>query len=222
MDAFDPPILDFGQFLRRAGDRLSPVPPTVDDPLTRRRGDDDLQPEPVDMPIERDARPAAVLVPIVGRAGEATVLLTQRATALRDHSGQIAFPGGKIDDADGSPLATALREAEEEIGLERRFVRPLGYLDAYLSRTGFRIVPVVAALEPGFALTINATEVDDAFEVPLSFLMDAANHQRHAREWRGASRQYYAMPYRNRYIWGVTAGIIRNLYERIYGPGHSQ
>lgn len=170
---------------------------------------------------EREARPAAVLIPIVRRDetpdNEATVLLTQRASALRSHAGQIAFPGGKIDHEDGSPLAAALREAEEEIGLERRFVNPLGYLDPYISGTGFRIVPVVALVDPGFSLIINPGEVDDAFEVPLSFLMQPANHQLHAAEWQGRTRRYYAMPFGERYIWGATAGIIHNLYTRLYG-----
>ena len=163
-------------------------------------------------------RPAAVLVGIVAHPDGATVLLTRRASHLRDHSGQVAFPGGKIDRGDASPLDAALREAAEEIGLERGRVAPLGYLPPYLTSTGFRILPLVALVEPGFALTVNRDEVDIAFEVPLAFLMTEANHQRHAREWKGSVRHYYAMPYGEHYVWGVTAGILRTLYERLYAP----
>ena len=130
---------------------------------------------------------------------------------------RIAFPGGKIDPGDATPAAAALREAQEEIGLPARLIEPIGYLDVYLTFSGFRILPVVARVEPGYELSLNASEVADAFEVPLDFLMGPENHQRHSREWKGIQRQYYAMPYRERYIWGVTAGILRNLYERVYG-----
>jgi len=166
---------------------------------------------------EKPIRPAAVLIPIVDHP-QPTVLLTQRAAHLNDHAGQISFPGGKIDATDASPLETALREAEEEIGLSREFVDPIGYLDLYGSSFGFRILPTVARVRPGFELRINHTEVDDAFEVPLSFLMDPANHQIHSKDFRGIERSYYAMPFAERYIWGATAGILRVLYERIYLP----
>ncbi len=161
-------------------------------------------------------RRAAVLVPVVSHPEGATVLLTRRSAQLRDHSGQIAFPGGKIDPTDADAIAAALREAEEEIGLERRFVRPLGYLDPYLSSTGYRILPVLAIVRPGFDLTIDPSEVDIAFEAPLGFLMDPDNHARHSREWQGMIRHYLAMPFGEHYIWGVTAGILRNLYEKLY------
>lgn len=160
------------------------------------------------------ARPAAVLVPVVAHA-EPTMLLTQRSSDMPDHSGQIAFPGGKIEPADGTPLDAALREAEEEIGLSRQHVTPLGYLLPFLSRTGYLITPVVGLVSPPFALTLNPREVTDAFEVPLSFLMDPRNHQRKSREFRGEQRHFYAMPFEDRYIWGITAGIIRNLWERL-------
>jgi 8-oxo-dGTP pyrophosphatase MutT (NUDIX family) len=160
------------------------------------------------------ARPAAVLIPVVARP-QATVLLTQRSSDLANHSGQIAFPGGKIDPGDATPLSAALREAEEEIGLSRRFVHPLGYLEPFLSRTGYLITPVVGLVDTGFHLTLNPHEVTDAFEVPLAFLMDPSNHQRHQRELNGKTRQFYAMPYGERYIWGITAGILRNLWERL-------
>lgn len=192
------------------------VPPGVDDPtMTPLRGDHDVDPVMRAIAAVRPIRPAAVLVPIVERE-EPTVLLTQRATHLPDHAGQISFPGGKIESDDESPLAAALREAEEEIGLERRFVDPIGYLDLYMTTLGYRIVPTIARIEPGFRLNLNRSEVDDAFEVPLAFLMAEENHKLHSREWQGMTRTVYAMPFGERYIWGVTAGILRNLYERIY------
>ena len=166
---------------------------------------------------ERPIRPAAVLIPIVDHA-EPTVLLTQRAAHLNDHAGQISFPGGKIDATDASPLDAALREAEEEIGLDGKFIDPIGYLDLYATGFGFRILPTLARIKPGFKLRINEDEVDDAFEVPLAFLMDPANHQLHSKDFRGMERSYYAMPFAERYIWGATAGILRVLYERIYLP----
>jgi 8-oxo-dGTP pyrophosphatase MutT (NUDIX family) len=161
------------------------------------------------------ARPAAVLAPIVARPGGLTVLLTQRASHLRAHSGQIAFPGGKIDPGE-TPREAALREAHEEIGLEERFVEPLGWLDPYLTGTGFRIVPLVALIDPSFASTINPLEVDEMFETPFAFLMDPANHRLDQREWQGRMRKFYVMPHEDRYIWGATAGILRNLYERLF------
>jgi 8-oxo-dGTP pyrophosphatase MutT (NUDIX family) len=164
--------------------------------------------------VGRPARPAAVLIPVVART-EPTILLTQRSGDLPDHSGQIAFPGGKIDPGDATPLDAALREAEEEIGLARRHVRPLAYMPPFLSRTGYLITPVIGLVAPPFELTINPREVVDAFEVPLAFLMDPQNHQRQSREWQGQVRHFYAMPYGDRYIWGITAGILRNLWERL-------
>jgi 8-oxo-dGTP pyrophosphatase MutT (NUDIX family) len=157
-----------------------------------------------------------VLIGVVERA-EPTVLLTQRAAHLADHPGQIAFPGGKID-AGETPLQAALREAHEEVGLENGFVDPIGYLDVYATSRNYRIVPTLARVTPGFRLTLNQHEVDDAFEVPLSFLMNPKNHQRHARDYKGVMRHYYAMPFGERYIWGVTAGILRGLYEQLVLP----
>ena len=130
--------------------------------------------------------------------------------------GQIAFPGGKLDPTDASPLAAALREAEEEVGLDRRFVHPIGYLDVYMTTLGFRIVPTLARVDPDSKLTLSPAEVHDAFEVPLRFLMQPDNYQRRRREWRGMMRTTYAIPFGDRDIWGVTAGILRNLYERLY------
>jgi 8-oxo-dGTP pyrophosphatase MutT (NUDIX family) len=161
------------------------------------------------------ARPAAVLAPIIARPEGLTILLTLRAAHLRKHSGQVAFPGGTIDAGETS-AETALREAQEEIGLDPAFIEPLGWLDPYLTGTGYRVAPLVALVESGFALTLSADEVADAFEIPFAFLMDAANHRLEGRLWRGKMRNFYAMPYGERYIWGATAGILRNLYEKLF------
>jgi len=159
--------------------------------------------------------PAAVLFPIVLRDAGQTVLLTQRTAHLRDHAGQISFPGGRVEAADMSPLHTALRETEEEIGLHRQQVKILGYLPEYRTGTGFRVTPVVALVTPPFELALDPFEVAEAFEVPLSFLLDPANHQRHSLHYRGALRHFYAMPYGDYFIWGATAGMIRSLTERL-------
>lgn len=198
----------------RALARLSLAPPDLSGGSAL-HGDHHLNPSILPEMIP-DRRAAAVLVPVVARPEEVTVLLTRRASHLRDHSGQVAFPGGKIDAQDGSPLAAALREADEEIGLDSRFVRPLGYLDPYLTTSGFDIVPVLAMVEPGFALSLNTDEVEAAFEVPLSFLMTPDNHEVGSREWKGIERHFYAIPYGEHYIWGVTAGIVRAMYQRLY------
>lgn len=169
----------------------------------------------IDPEVVVNARPAAVLLPIVSRAAGLSVLLTLRASDLRAHSGQVAFPGGKIDPGE-TPREAALREAHEEIGLDERLIEPLGWLDPYLTGTGFRVAPLVALIEPTFHLTLNKLEVDEAFETPFAFLMDAANHRLEEREWQGRRRKYYAMPHEGRYIWGATAGILRNLYEKLF------
>lgn len=206
-------------FFDRARSRLTlTVPQALTDPLAQgARGDLDLNPAMWERAGVTATKPAAVLIPIVDRS-EPMVLLTLRTQELTNHAGQVAFPGGKIDPADASPVAAALREAKEEIGLAPTLVEPLGYLDLYLTFTGFRILPTVARVTPDFKLTLNPWEVTEAFEVPLAFLMTPANHQRQSRDWRGITREFYAMPFENRYIWGITAGILRNLYERIYGP----
>ena len=177
----------------------------------------DLNPElKADFAVMPPPRPAAVLVPIVLRP-ELTVLLTQRSPELRSHAGQISFPGGRVDPDDSGPLACALREAREEIGLLPAFVEPLGYLDSYRTGTGFQVVPVVGLVQPGFTLALDAREVAEAFEVPLRFLMDPANHRRDSRDWRGGRRRFfYAMPYEERYIWGATAGMLRNMHQRLF------
>ena len=161
-------------------------------------------------------RDAAVLIPVVERGEEATMLLTKRAETLRDHTGQVAFPGGRIDATDASPEATALRETFEEIGLGGDFIEVIGRMPDYVAGSGYRIVPVLAVVRPGFSLTLNPHEVDAAFEVPLRFLMDPANHSRGSRMWQDLEWFFYEMPYDDRRIWGVTAGIIRTLYERLY------
>ena len=206
-------------FFNRARARLNfDVPPALADPrLVPQSGDAGTDRMLKIIAREQPIRKAAVLIGVVDHA-EPTVLLTQRAPHLADHAGQIAFPGGKIEASDATPRETALREAEEEIGLPRRFVEPIGYLGVYGTSFGFRILPLLARVEPGFALEVNHSEVDDAFEVPLSFLMNPQNHQRHNREFRGMERSYYAMPFGERFIWGATAGILRVLYERIYLP----
>ena len=165
----------------------------------------------------RSARAAAVLIGLVPRPEGATVILTQRTAGLRDHAGQIAFPGGKIDPADATPADAARREAREEIGLSSDRVAVLGHLGAYLTRTGFRIVPVVARVDPPFALRLNPAEVVEAFEVPFPFLMDPANHRLAEREWLGKTRSFYSIEFGERRIWGVTAGILRVFYERLQG-----
>jgi 8-oxo-dGTP pyrophosphatase MutT (NUDIX family) len=204
-------------FFLRARERLTlDVPPALNDHAAEaKRGDLDLDPSLWERAGVKATRPAAVLIPVVDRA-EPQVLLTQR-TELPSHPGQIAFPGGKIEPNDVTPAAAALREAQEEIGLTHELIEPIGYLDLYLTFSGFRILPMVARVAPDYRLTLNAGEVADAFEVPLAFLMDAQNHSLHSRDWKGIQRRYYAMPFGERYIWGVTAGILRNLYDRIYG-----
>ncbi len=160
---------------------------------------------------DEELTPASVLFPIVLRQSGPSVLLTQRTAHLKDHPGQISFPGGRVEPADDSPAATALREAQEEIGLAARHVEILGYLPEYRTGTGFRVTPVVAVVKPPFDLRPEPGEVAEIFEVPFSFLMDSANHQQHSQHYRGKLRHYFAMPYGEYFIWGATAGIIVTL-----------
>ena len=190
--------------------------PALDLTLEAPRSDDDLNPHLRPTFDVSNPRPAAVLVPLVRRQPELTVLLTQRTEHLPSHPGQVAFPGGKVDPDDDDAVAAALRETEEETGLGRQFVETIGFLDSYQTRTGFRVLPVVALVETGFNLVPEEGEVAAIFEVPLRFLMDPANHLEHTREWQGTQRKFYAMPYGERYIWGATAGMLRNFYDRMY------
>ncbi|MES2879509.1 MAG: CoA pyrophosphatase [Pseudomonadota bacterium] len=170
--------------------------------------------------MDREPMHASVLVPIVMRE-QPTVLLTERTMQLSTHSGQIAFPGGKVDDDDLDAAGTALREAQEEVGLDPAFVQVLGVMPHYVTGSAFIITPVVALVKPGFTLTPNAFEVADVFEVPLAFLMNPAHHRRHVFEWEGLSREWFSMPYQDassgqlkeRFIWGATAGMLRNFYR---------
>ena len=161
-------------------------------------------------------KPAAVLVPIINQTSHASVLLTQRSQHLPTHAGQVSFPGGKIDAQDKTPLEAALRETEEEVGLARDLVEILGFLDPYETGTGYRILPVVGLIEPGFTLRAEPGEVDEIFEVPLAHLMSPENHEIHARTFSGIERHFHAMAYEDRFIWGATAGILKNLYNRLY------
>ena len=213
----DPAAISSAEFFDRARARLHfDIPAGLTDPDSiPASGDQGTDRMLAILAREQPIRPAAVLIAVIDRP-QPTVLLTQRSAHLNDHAGQISFPGGKIDATDATPLDAALREAEEEVGLTGEFVDPIGYLDLYGTSFGFRILPTVAKVRPGFKLRISAAEVDDAFEVPLAFLMNPANHQLQSKEFRGVERFYYAMPYGERYIWGATAGILRVLYERIF------
>jgi 8-oxo-dGTP pyrophosphatase MutT (NUDIX family) len=215
----EPALFNSAEFFARARARLRfEIPPGLTDAgIVPPSGDQGTDRMLEIIAREQPIRPAAVLIAVVDHP-QPTVLLTQRAAHLHDHAGQISFPGGKIDPTDASPLDAALREAWEEIGLAREFIEPIGYLDLYGTGFGFRILPTVARVRPGFSLRISEDEVDDAFEVPLAFLMNAANHQVHSKEFRGIMRSYYAMPFADRYIWGATAGMLRVLYERICRP----
>ena len=205
------------EFFRRARELFTfDVPPALTDPSIIPPTDDEGMRSVLEIVAqEKPIRPAAVLVPVVERE-QPMVLLTQRAAHLNDHAGQVAFPGGKIDATDPSPMYAALREAEEEIGLDADFVEPIGYMDLYGTPFGYRILPMVARVSPGFELRVNRSEVDDVFEVPLAFLMNPANHFLKTREFRDFTRSYYEMPYGDRYVWGVTAGILRVLYQRMF------
>jgi 8-oxo-dGTP pyrophosphatase MutT (NUDIX family) len=154
---------------------------------------------------------ASVLIPIVERRPEPTVLFTQRTAHLKNHSGQISFPGGRAEDSDASAERTALRETWEEVGLAAERIELLGRLSDYHTRTGYRITPVVGIVQPPFELNPDRNEVAEVFEVPLAFLLDERNHQKHSREFEGVQRFFFAIPFENRYIWGATAGILVNL-----------
>jgi 8-oxo-dGTP pyrophosphatase MutT (NUDIX family) len=179
-------------------------------------GDHRFNPGHVRLGYNGGLRGAAVLIPVVDRGEHSTMLLTKRAETLRNHTGQVAFPGGRIDPDDGSAEQAALRETREEIGLGSEHVEIVGRMPDYVSGSGYRISPVLSVVRPGFELVLNPDEVDAAFEVPLAFLMDPVNHARGSRFWGGQEWFFYDMPYDGKRIWGVTAGIIRTLYERLY------
>ena len=174
------------------------------------RGDHDLNP---DMHPSGSLVPAAVLVPLVPRQAGMTVLLTQRTDHLHDHAGQISFPGGRIEISDTSPADAAIRETVEEVGVEPHRIELIGELDPYVTRTGYAVTPVVGFVLPPFTVRPDPFEVADVFEVPLGFILDPANLQRHSRVYEGKERHFYALPYEERYIWGATAGMLVNLAQ---------
>jgi 8-oxo-dGTP pyrophosphatase MutT (NUDIX family) len=175
------------------------------------RGDHDLNPG--ETPPSAALRPAAVLVPLIDRADGMTVLLTQRTAHLSAHAGQIAFPGGRIEQQDVDAVAAALRETEEEVGLTRKLISVIGRLDTYVTGTGFEITPIVGIVTPRYTLAIDPNEVAEVFEVPLSYVLDSRNHNRTERESAGRTRVFFVLPYEGRNIWGATAGMLVNLAE---------
>lgn len=200
------------QLVARLRARLDPLEGEDQPP---RRGDGDLN--GLVTPSGRELRPAAVLVPLILHDGAPRVLLTLRAEHLNNHAGQIAFPGGRLDANGESSLQAALRETEEEIGVDPRHVDLLGRFDSYETVTGFQVTPYVGVLRPGYVIKPQHSEVAEIFDAPFDFLMDPANHQRQSRVWKGKRRYYYAMPWENRFIWGATAGMLKSLYDRLYG-----
>ncbi|MGE0151284.1 MAG: CoA pyrophosphatase [Reyranellaceae bacterium] len=176
----------------------------------RQRGDHELN---KDGAPAAGLRPASVLVPLVEREAGLTVLLTQRTTNLPSHGGQISFPGGRQQPEDADVVATALRETKEEIGLDAERITVIGALDTYITGTGFLVTPIVGIVMPPFELRPDPGEVADVFEVPLAFFLDPANHELRSAIWQGRERQFYVMPFEDRYIWGATAGMLKNLYE---------
>jgi len=219
-DAADPFTEAGFRALARRGLNAAPSEAIFDPRSGRALGpsDWDLSPEFMDdLAVMPPPRPAAVLVPVVLRPA-LTVLLTQRSHDMPSHPGQISFPGGKVEPSDSSAVDCALREAKEEIGLPASHIEPLGYLDSYRTGSGFQIVPVVALVTPGFPVSLDPREVTEVFEVPLRFLMDPAHHRKDSREWRGRVRFFYAMAYEERYIWGATAGMLKNMQQRLFAP----
>ncbi len=211
---------DAAAFRNRALLRLAPAPHPGEfarsGTLDLAPSDFDLNPDFLELlPKPLTPRPAAVLVPVVARS-RLTVLFTLRTPHLKAHAGQVSFPGGKVETDDAGPLDTALREAQEEIGLDRRLVEPLGFLDTYRTGTGYAIAPLVALVDPAYTITPDPNEVADVFEVPLAFLMEPANARLETRFWRGADRRYYALTYDTRDIWGATAGMLKNMQERLF------
>ncbi|WP_374381274.1 CoA pyrophosphatase [Dongia sp.] len=182
------------------------------------RGDDDLNPDMRADMVGKKLVPAAVLVPLVDRPGGMTVLLTKRTDHLHDHAGQISFPGGRVDAGDADAIAAALRETEEETGLDRAHIDTIGQLDIYVTRTGFEVTPVVGLVRPGFSLNPDSFEVAEVFEVPLAFFLAPDSRRMESRVWQGHTRYFYVYPYGKYYIWGATAGMLNNLAEVLAGP----
>lgn len=203
-------VLDRAE-LRRRLPRFAATPSAS---RRRVRGDHDLNPGMAPAAVLRDA---AVLVPLVEREPEMTVLLTERTAHLASHAGQISFPGGGVEPEDRDEVAAALRETSEEIGLPPDHIDVIGRLDTYVTRTGFRIEPIVGLVRPPFTLRPDSNEVADVFEVPLSFILDPASLQKHSRVFQGRQRYFYVFPYPDRYIWGATAGMLLNLRETLTG-----
>ena len=198
----------------RARERLDLHWPRVP---TGHRGDYDLNPDWTAAQDRNALRQAAVLIPVLADDGDSgRILLTHRTDHLPSHAGQVAFPGGKMETTDASPAAAALREAEEEIGIDPGHATTVGYLDPYVTSSGFEIHPVVALIAPEADFRPDPNEVAEIFDVPLGFLMTPENHGIGSRAWQGGERRYYVMPYGRHYIWGVTAGIVRLMYERLY------
>lgn len=217
------PLLNAAGFRRHVARRLAaaPSPLILRAPApapTPRPSDFDLNPG-LEREVERpdQPKPAAVLVPVIAR-DPLTVLFTLRTQHLPSHAGQVSFPGGKIDDVDESAIATALREAHEEVALTSDQIEPLGFLDTYRTSTGYSVAPLVALVSPDHTATPNPHEVADIFEVPLAFLMNPDNISLNARIWLGRERQFYAFTYETRYIWGATAGILNNMRDRLFAP----
>ena len=181
----------------------------------RRRGDADLNPGM--KPMRDPLTPASVLVPLVIREEGLNLMLTLRTAHLNDHAGQVSFPGGRVEDDDRDVVDTALRETEEEVGLDRQNIRTLGQLDPYITRTGFHVTPIVGIVQPPFDLQPDSFEVEEVFEVPFSFFMDRGNHEKREYNFESKKRFFYAMPYDNYYIWGATAGMIVNLVDILEG-----
>ena len=173
-------------------------------------GDHDLNPG-MELPERR--RPASVLIPVIDRPDGPTILLTQRSADLSHHAGQVSFPGGRAEKTDVNTVDTALRETQEEIGLQRRHVDVIGRIGTYITRTGFVVTPIVGLVRPPFEIAPDPVEVADVFEVPVSFILDRRNHERHSREWQNKIRHFYVLPHPKHYIWGATAGMLVNLAE---------
>lgn len=224
MNAAAPLIIDSTPTVERLRAHLQPVPAFDEIPRDHTLAPKgDFQLNPGFTPFRPGPlMPAAVLVPVVAYDGGERVILTRRTAHLSNHASQVSFPGGRVDAEDPDVIATALRETEEEIGLDRAHISVLGALDAYVTGTGFAVVPVVGLVKPGFSLQLAQHEVAEVFEVPFDFLMDSRNHQRHKGVFNGVERQWWAMPYREYYIWGATAGMLRNLHDLLHGQTAGQ